>query len=115
MLGRTILFVNIFILAACGYDDKLCELNKPEQEMLDKANEIYSSSLVVKRIPCEGIYIRVELKNYSVSDSVINQLHKVLYDKVTNHGWPTLWVYNRNGVYLFSHSSTGKKYQQTGD
>ena len=50
-----------------------------------------------------------------MNDSTINQLHKVLYDKNTNHGWQTLWVYDRNGVYLFSHSSTGKKYKQSGN
>lgn len=115
VIRKIILFIAFFVSTSCGLDENLCELDKPEQEMLDKANKIYGSSLIVKRIPCEGIYIRVELQNNSVNDSIINNLHKVLHDSTTNHGWQTLWVYDRNGVYLFSHSSNGKKYQQSGD
>ncbi len=114
-LKSIIIFSTIFIIVACGFDENLCELNKPEKEMLDKANELYSSSVLVKRIPCEGIYIRVELQNNSVNDSIINNLHKVLHDSTSHHGWQTLLVYDKNGKYLYSHSSNNQKYKQTGD
>lgn len=57
---KNLLFLGL-IATSCSLDENLCQLEKQEQEMLDKANSVYGQNLVAKRIPCEGIYIRIEL------------------------------------------------------
>lgn len=45
-LKNIIVFNAIFILTACS-DENLCELNKPEKEILDKAIYIFIMALIV--------------------------------------------------------------------
>ena len=46
---------------------------------------------------------------------MINNIHKLLYDKEKRDGWITLLVHDVNGNYLFSHGKNGNIYKQSGD
>lgn len=104
------------LLTACSFDNALCgELDEKLKTRIGNVEKSYGDVLRVNPIPCEFNYIRIELKTDDYNDSILDSVHKMLLDKKTMEGWTTLYIYDKNNKYLFSHSSNNQKYKQTGD
>lgn len=85
------------------------------KEMVNVAALKYDSLLTIENIPCESSYINIKWKTDLTDTSIINDLHKMLYNDSIKKGWVTLLIFDRQGSDLYSHSYTNKVYRQTGD
>lgn len=66
-------------------------------------------------IPCEFNYIKIKFKTDNYNALILDTIHKMLLDKKTMEGWTTMYIYDKDNNYLYSHSSNNKIYKQTGD
>jgi hypothetical protein len=115
-MKQLMIYSIIFILFLSSCNRFLCGELPPELKMkINRVNNLYSDYLKVENIPCENFYINVVFHNDKIDTSMVHSVHKILYDKENNIGWPVLLVYNMQEEYIFSHNYENKIYKQSGD
>jgi len=114
------LFIIIFSLLLVSSCNQITaffcgELEGDLKALYQHAERKYADKILIERIPCEAIYINAYLLDNEVDSILVNSLHQDLYNQQKKIGWQTILVCDKAGNYLFSHSSKGKFYQQSGD
>jgi hypothetical protein len=83
--------------------------------MFDEAKSHFGDKFRFEEMPCEPYYFYIYANAEEIDTTVVSELHEVIYDSITDVGWPVIWVHDLDGRYLFSHHYSGKIYVQTGD
>jgi hypothetical protein len=114
---KLIACTTLLFYSSCGkITNWFCgDLNSFEKQSVDSVNKLYGKYADIEPIPCEYIYVNLQLKTEYVDTTKIEAIHKVLFNKETKEGWQSINVYDVNGKYLFSHSFNGKINIKTGD
>lgn len=112
---RFFVIVSVFVLCnSCG--ELLCgELDSEYKTKVDEVHAKYGDLVRVEHIPCEYRYVNVFILKPNVNDTILNNIHEILYDKTTLKGWTTLDVYGYDGMYLYTHNRLNKTYKKQGD
>ena len=114
-----ITFIKIQILVLLigflyGCNTFICgELDAESKIKIERVTATYGDILRIKNIPCEYRYLDVYLLKPDVNDTVLNSVHKLLYDEKTKTGWITLDIYNSDGMYIYTHTRYNTTYKKS--